>query len=110
MSAFRDYVTSGAFQLSISRRQIDMLCQLDQYGASYGFLSTCGALIGKGLVERIQDDESGFPRVRLTEAGKAVIPLLKLCGLYMELPPLPEPVDLPEISITVKKREPEVEA
>jgi hypothetical protein len=35
---------------------------------------------------------------------------LKLCGLYMELPPLPEPVDLPEISITVKKREPEVEA
>jgi hypothetical protein len=110
MSAFRDYVTSSAFHLSISRRQVDMLSQLDQFGASYGNIATCGALIGKGLVERIQDDASGFPRVRLTEAGKAVIPLLKLCGLYQEFPPLPEPVDLPEIIITIKERSPEVEA
>lgn len=100
MSTFSEYVTGTSFAISLSRRQIDMLCQLDQYDFTYGFLSTCGALIAKGLVERRFDEKEG--RVVLTEAGKAIIPLLKLSGLYVTYPPIPSAADLPDIEIDVK--------
>ena len=70
-----------------------MLCQLDQYSFSYGFLSTCGALVAKGLVERRFTESEG--KVVLTESGKAVIPLLRMAGLYVTYPPIPSAVDLP---------------
>lgn len=101
MSTFKDYVTGSSFALTLSRRQIEMLCQLDQYGSSYGFLSTFGALVGKGLAERRSDTPE---KVHLTDAGKAVIPLIKLSGLYVEYPPLPESVDLPPINVRLKAR------
>ncbi|AOI76077.1 hypothetical protein [Burkholderia sp. NRF60-BP8] len=77
---FRDYVTSTAFSLTLSRRQVEALCQLDQMGWCHGYLHTANALIGKGLCERAEDD--GRLVFRLTEAGRAVIPMLKLAGLY----------------------------
>ena len=88
MSNFRDYVTSTAFALTISHRQIQCLSEIHQYGASWRLLTTFAALERKGLVERVkgtkQDKDVAF--IQLTEAGQAVIPLLKLAGLYIELP------------------------
>jgi hypothetical protein len=100
---FKDYVTGGAFHLSLSRRQTEMLSQMDQYGCSWGYVGTGGALIAKGLCERT--DDNGFPKFQLTDAGRAVIPLLKLAGLYTrnETPP---PVELPPIDIQIRRREP----
>lgn len=103
MSTFSEYVTGTSFAISLSRRQIDMLCQLDQYSFSYGFLSTCGALVAKGLVERRFTEKEG--QVVLTEAGKAVIPLLRMAGLYVTYPPIPSAVDLPPIEVNVKMKE-----
>ncbi|MET3512786.1 hypothetical protein ABIC63_000551 [Pseudacidovorax sp. 1753] len=88
MSNFRDYVTSTAFALTISHRQIQCMCEIDQYGASYRLLTTFQALERKGLVERVKSDEQ-FKEgalIQLTDAGRAVIPLLKLAGLYVEMP------------------------
>lgn len=98
---FKEYVTGGAFQLSLSRRQTEMICHIDQFGWTYGYVSTCGALIGKGLCERVMDGE--FPKVQLTEAGRAVVPLLKLAGLYerFDLPEFAEAAPI-EIKITRK--------
>ena len=110
MTAFRDYVTSTAFALTISRRQIEFISQLHQFGDSWLLLSTFDALARKGLVERVRSDHNDQiatgATVRLTEAGRAVVPLLKLVGLLIEYPPMPEPVELPEINVTVKARRP----
>lgn len=100
---FKDYVTGGAFHLSLSRRQTEMLCHMDQFGYSWGYLNTGGALIAKGLCERTT--EGDFPRFGLTEAGKAVIPLLKLAGLYTRIE-TPDAVELPPIEVVVKRKEP----
>lgn len=105
MSAFSEYVTGTAFNLSLSRRQIECLSQIDQYGGAWVSLNTFGALVAKGLCERIPDEELGhMPRVRMTEAGQAVIPLLKLAGVYVKYPEIPPPVTLPEIEVKPKFR------
>lgn len=109
MSAFKEYVTSTAFKLSLSKVQIECISQIDQLGASWMFISTANALIGKGLIERatqandVPDNEFGG-RMKLTEAGKAVVPLLKMSGLYVVFPKWPEPVQLPEPVITIKRK------
>ena len=106
MSSFKDYVTSAAFALTISKRQIECLCQLDQLGDSWMFLTTFRALEGKGLAERVKQDldQHQGTYVRLTEAGRAVVPLLKLAGLYITYPKWPEPVELPPINVIVKRK------
>jgi hypothetical protein len=109
MSLFREYVTSTAFKLSLSKVQIECICQIDQLGHSWMMLTTFNALAGKGLVERraAGDGESEHPagvHVRLTEAGRAVIPLLKLAGLYLELPKWDPPVDLPPIDVVIRRK------
>ncbi|WP_287804127.1 hypothetical protein [Diaphorobacter sp.] len=111
MSKFRDYVTSTAFALTISHRQIECLCQLDHYGSSWMFLTTFAALERKGLAERVATPPSANPNhdkwgsvVQLTEAGRAVIPLLKLAGVAVEFPPLHEPVEQPPINVVVKRK------
>ncbi len=111
MSAFRDYVTSTAFALTVSRRQIECISQLQQFGDTWMLLTTFGALERKGLVERVKapTEDAYFSTVaRLTEAGQAVVPLLKLAGLLIEYPPTPEPVELPPIDVAViLKRRPQ---
>jgi hypothetical protein len=79
VSRFADYATSTAFHLALSKPQILCLCQIEQVGGSYMQLGTFRALMDKGLVERL--DGAG---VRLTDAGRAVLPLLRLSGLYVE--------------------------
>lgn len=106
MSRFSEYVTSGAFSLSLSRRQVEMISHIDQLGYSWGYLSTCSALIEKGMVERIdaEGDETQLymRKVVLTEAGRAMVPLLKLAGLYVEIPKTPEPEPQPDIKVSIR--------
>lgn len=91
MSNFRDYVTGQSFALTLSRRMIDMLCQMDQFGATFGMISTARSLEERGLCEWNPASESErsnfeFRRYVLTDAGRAVMPLLKLAGIYIEYP------------------------
>ena len=115
MSQFRDYVTSTAFSLSASRRQIECLSHIDQYGHTLVTLATFRALEHKGLVERKanqkpSDLDSYGTHIQLTEAGRAFIPLLKLAGVYVTLPARPEPETLPPIDVVVKPKQlPEME-
>jgi hypothetical protein len=106
-NTFRDYVTSTAFALTISRRQIEMLSQLHQFGDSWMLITTFDALARKGLVERVQEKNGDqfSTTARLTEAGRLVIPLLKHAGLLVEYPPMPEPVELPPINVVVKRKD-----
>jgi hypothetical protein len=100
---FKDYVTGGAFHLSLSRRQTEMLSCMDQFGWTWGHLSTASALIDKGLCERVEDGE--FSSFRLTEAGRLVIPLLRLAGLYTRLD-IPDAVEVPPVEIVIKRKQP----
>ena len=99
MSEFSDYVTSTAFSLTLSRPQIEMLCQIEATGGSWQSLMTSHALQRKGLVLRRFDD-SGW-HLQLTDAGRAVLPLLKLAGLWVDLTREPA-VQLPPPSVSVK--------
>lgn len=108
MSQFRDYVTSTAFALAISRRQIECLCSIDQLGHTWVTLSTFRALEHKGLVERTTNAKpSDLDRfgttVQLTEAGRTLMPLLKLAGVYIDYR-FPEPESLPPINVVVKRK------
>lgn len=106
-NTFRDYVTSTAFALTISRRQIEMLSQLHQFGDTWMLLTTFDALARKGLVERVRENASDkfSTTARLTEAGRLVVPLLKHAGLLVEYAPRPEPVELPPIDIVIKRKD-----
>jgi hypothetical protein len=88
MNEFADYVTGTAFNLSLSKPQIECLCQIEQTGGSWQLLSTSYALQRKGLIAR--EFSAGNWRMQLTEAGRAVIPLLKLAGLYVQAEPVRE--------------------
>lgn len=110
MSAFKDYVTSTAFALTISRRQIEAISMLHKYGKTWLLLSTIDALRRKGLVERVDalGDEFAGQYVRLSEAGEAVVPLLRMAGLLIDYPDMPPPVEIPEVEVTIRRREPTV--
>ncbi|MFY3300221.1 hypothetical protein ACOTEY_00550 [Achromobacter xylosoxidans] len=109
---FKDYVTGGAFHLSLSKRQVEMLGHLYQFGSTWGYLSSCNALIAKGLAERIDEEDPGGEgtclvgsgKVVLSEAGKALMPLLILAGLYQPWE-MPQPVEIPPVNIRIKRRD-----
>ena len=104
-NAFRDYVTSTAFALTISRRQIEAISMLHKYGECWLLLTTIDALIRKGLVERVAEKtDCGGGYVRLSEAGRAVIPLLKLAGLLIAYPDFPEPEPGEPIEVIVTRK------
>lgn len=93
---FSEYVQSTAFSLTLSRRMIDSLFFCKRFGIIMT-RSTAHSLQSRGLVETVAGD-----RWKLTEAGEAVIPLLKLAGLdvdYGEPPNIPPP---PEIKMKIK--------
>src|SRR5262245_28689630 len=111
---FRDYVTGTSFSLSLSRRMIETLCYMDRYGWALSSISTARSLHERGLVEwahreRADAGESinysthEYMKFRLTDAGKAVIPLLKLAGLYPEF--APDPVELPPVEVVIRMKE-----
>jgi len=81
---FSDYVTSGAFNLSLSRNQIGELAMLADGPASY--VSRAEALERRGLIEAIpaagQTEFHGDTiEYRLTAAGLLVVQLIHAAGL-----------------------------
>lgn len=106
-ATFKDYATGTAFAISLSKPQIDCLCQIEQRGGSWLLLTTSHALQRKGLIVReFEFDPGGNAkgkwRMRLTEAGAAVIPLLKLAGLWTEYEPPPQPIPIPEVKVKIR--------
>lgn len=84
---FRDYVTSSAFNLSLSQRQIDILLLLqDTESDVIAWYShsdmTLGALKRKGLITRENDNGTKWPM--LTEAGKCASEMLLCAGFTAE--------------------------
>lgn len=79
---FSDYVTSGAFSLTLTRNQIAGLGQLNADGA--GYVHNAATLERKGLIEilprpdRWQEDRTEF---RLTRAGLLCLAMLGEAGL-----------------------------
>lgn len=79
---FSEYVTSGAFNMSLTRGQIADLSSLAEKGACY--VDRWGALERRGLIERIADVSGGSwdsEQWRLTSVGALVLNLLFEAGL-----------------------------
>jgi hypothetical protein len=55
---FRDYVTGTSFCLTLSRRMIEMISQMDAYGSTYGLMATARGLSERGLVEWAECSDS----------------------------------------------------
>jgi hypothetical protein len=110
-SKFKDYVTSTAFNLTLSKPMIECLSQMHQWGSSWANLSTCHALENRGLVERVSEfsdlpehlQHQLAPRVKLSDAGEALVPLLKIAGLYVYFEPREDAVILEPTIITRKE-------
>lgn len=84
---FSEYVTSGAFSLTLTRTQTAALAMVE--GGEVNYLTAAGALERKGLVEAIPE-QLGDERYalhparmerRLTPAGALVLSLLHQAGL-----------------------------
>ncbi len=107
---FKNYTTSTAFSISLSRAMIETLCLLEQYGSYYVTRHSFSSLYNRGLIELDGVASSDLPDtiktqlspcVKLTEAGKAIIPLLKLSGLYIEYTMA---IEIPSPTLTLKGR------
>lgn len=82
---FRDYVTSGAFSLSLSASQIAALSVVAETGETGCGGHTIGAMFRKGLVTHIRSND-GKLEYRLTEAGVFALKLARLAGLSQGQP------------------------
>lgn len=104
--AFRNYATSTAFSISLSKRQVEYL--LHVAAGSIGYiesghsLTTGSALERRGLIEKQklkqkftdvcgQEKISTWIRPKLTEAGEALVPLLRIAGF--EVVPVVSPLE-----------------
>lgn len=109
--AFKNHVTSTAFNLTLSKAMIETLSYLDQSQAQQGIglckFMTYWGLKDRGLVEPVGDIDRAqhYCMVRLTETGRLVIPLLKAAGLYKTQYVGAPPVDIPPVEVTIKKRQ-----
>ncbi len=80
---FSEYVTSGAFQLTLTRSQISALSMM--VGGEDRYVGPSGALARKGLIEPIEGTREGWPSEwRLTAAGVVTLALLHQAGLTNE--------------------------
>lgn len=84
-SRFREYVTSGAFKLTLSRNQVSALSMIAEVGDVSCGGHTLGALFQKGLVTHIRSD-CGKLEYRLTEAGVFALKLVRLADLVQGAP------------------------
>lgn len=80
MSKFKDYVTSSAFNLSLSANQIDTLLAFDgvtdyEYLCAYGWaMTSIDVLKRKGLLVHNKNNYS------VTDEGALIVKLLKMAG------------------------------
>lgn len=93
LDRFKEYSTSGAFNLSLSRAQVSALAMIAETGDSAMGAHTYRALHHKGLVADIRGPQGGI-EYRLTPAGVYALKLVRLADLVQGDP---EPVEL-EIS------------
>lgn len=84
-SKFREYVTSGAFKLTLSRQQVSALSMIAEIGDVNCGGHTFGALYNKGLITHIRSD-CGNLEYRLTEAGVFALKLVRLADLVQGAP------------------------
>lgn len=111
VEAFKNHVTSASFSLTLSKAMVETLSYLDQTAEKQGVglckFMTYWGLKDRGLVEPVGEINTAqhYALVRLTETGKLVIPLLKASGLYKERYIGEPPVELPPVTVTMKKRE-----
>lgn len=77
------------------------MCQFHAYGHAWCLHSTFSALKHRGLAVNTTDDDN-VPVAKLTKAGELMIPLLKEAGLFIEYPPLADPVELEEATLKLK--------
>ena len=83
MNPFAEYVRSSAFNLQLSRCQIDALLHLNKYGEPLRVrnLQSYDALASKGIVAWVGTDLRPKARpLRITAAGVQVIKLLEVAG------------------------------
>ena len=104
MSAFKEYATGTAFAMSLSKPQIECLCQIEQTEGSWLLLTTSYALQRKGLIEREFDGDAHKWRMRLTAAGVALMPLLKLAGLWVDFS-VPDSVPIEPAEVRPREKE-----
>lgn len=82
---FREYVTSGAFKLTLSRQQVAALSMVSEVGEVACGGHTLGALFNKGLVTHIRS-KCGALEYRLTEAGVFALKLVRIADLAQGAP------------------------
>lgn len=82
---FREYVTSGAFKLTLSRQQVAALSMVAEVGEVACGGHTLGSLFNKGLVTHIRSD-CGKLEYRLTEAGVFALKLVRIADLTQGAP------------------------
>ena len=89
MSAFADHVTSVGFSLTLSKRMLELLAVVHEYGGNSGsilcrehFSSSLAALLRRGLIQcnvnRIDEDDDLWI---LTPQGNAITELLIRDGI-----------------------------
>ena len=94
MTTFRNYVTSTAFNLRLTKPMINVLCKAYLHGEAYANIGPFNALIERGLVESVEspfkypDLEQQIGKklnfIKLTEVGKLLMPVLDAAGLVDE--------------------------
>lgn len=77
---FREYSTSGAFNLALSRAQVSALSMIAESGDAAMGAHTYRALHHKGLVPDIRGAEGGI-EYRLTPAGVYALKLVRIADL-----------------------------
>lgn len=77
---FRDYTTSGAFSMSLTRSQVAALSLVACTGEACSHAGTFHSLHTKGLVTTIRADDGGL-ETRLTEAGVYALKLVTMAEL-----------------------------
>ena len=83
--AFKEYVTSGAFKLSLSRSQISALAMISEVGEACMGGHTCISLHRKGLVTTIRAAD-GKLEYRLSEAGVYALKMARIADLTQGAP------------------------
>lgn len=100
---FSEHVQSTAFSLTLSRRMIDALYFCKSFKCVLSE-STRRSLEGRGLIHEVEEETWKGPRMvlKLTDAGEAVLPLLKLAGLERDYGPPAKEYEPPKVKVTIK--------
>ena len=101
LDRFRDYATSGAFNLALSRAQVSALAMIAEHGYAAMGSHTYRALHHKGLVTEIRGAAGGW-EYRLTPAGVYALKLIRLADLVQGDP---DPVESEITALTRQTNE-----